>query len=275
MAASLYGLYGIYSRKIGIEFGAFSQNWIRNLLVAIIALVLFKSLRKKSVKLRTEDKKWIIGWILCGSWVTVFTFIAFNNLPIGTVYFLIYAAMIIGGFLSGHLFYKEKLTLLKIISLVLAGSGLLIIYSLTISKENIVFAILSLLGGFLTGFWNTLSKKFSNHYPTLQLVLIDSIASTLVAFIGAMVIQEKLSLPLLSKGFPWIMIYALTQIATVGLIITGFKNIEAQKGSIILPIEIIFAIIFAFLFFKEVPTVSAIFGGLLIIIAAIIPNLEK
>ena len=232
MAASLYGLYGIYSRMIGIEFGAFSQNWIRNLLVAIIALALLKTLKKRTIRLRAKDKKWIIGWILCGSWVTIFTFIAFNNLPIGTVYFLVYAAMIIGGFLSGRVFYKEKLTSLKIVSLILAGSGLLIIYSLTIPKGSIVFAGLSLLGGFLTGLWNTLSKKFSNHYPTLQLVLIDSVASAVVGLIGAILVQEKLSLPLLSKGLPWVLIYALTQVATVGLIITGFKNIEAQKGSI-------------------------------------------
>jgi len=71
----------------------------------------------------------------------------------------------------------------------------------------------------------------------------------------------------------WIGVYAVVQIINVKLIVYGFKNIEAQIGSIILPVEIIFATIFSFLVFKEVPTTLTILGGFLIIFAAIIPSL--
>ena len=53
LAASLYGLYGIFSRLIGPAFGNFNQNWIRNLLVtALIATVIIftKTRLQKSKK---------------------------------------------------------------------------------------------------------------------------------------------------------------------------------------------------------------------------------
>jgi drug/metabolite transporter (DMT)-like permease len=57
-------------------------------------------------------------------------------------------------------------------------------------------------------------------------------------------------------------------------VVYGFKNLEAQIGSVILPVEIIFATIFAFIFFREYPTISAYVGGVMIIVAAIIPSLR-
>src|SRR3990167_1141931 len=127
-AAGFYGLYGIFSRLIGTSFGSFSQNWARNLIVLIlISLVIF--IRKtKLITVRKKDLKWILLWFLSGSWVTVLTFIAFNNLQIGTTYLIIYSSMITAGFISGKIFFKERLNILKIISLTFCLLGLLIIY---------------------------------------------------------------------------------------------------------------------------------------------------
>ena len=50
------------------------------------------------------------------------------------------------------------------------------------------------------------------------------------------------------------------------LLYKGFERIKLQKGSIVIMLHIIFSIIFAFIIFKEVPSLFTIIGGLLIII---------
>jgi len=38
-AAGFYGLYGIFSRLIGSDFGNFRQNWVRNIFAFLIILI--------------------------------------------------------------------------------------------------------------------------------------------------------------------------------------------------------------------------------------------
>jgi len=273
-AAAFYGLYGVFSRLIGSAFGNFNQNWIKNLIVlTLITLVIFVN-KTKLISPKKKDFKWIILWFLSGSWVTVLTFIAFNNLPIGTTYLIIYSAMITAGFISGEIFFNEKLNRLKIVSLIFAMAGLFIIYRFTLTGNQVFYLVLSLISGFMTGIWNTISKKFSDNYPNNQMVFMDAISSITAAYIGSLIFQEHLPNNIQSISWLWISIYAVVQTINVGLIVYGFKNIEAQIGSIILPIEIIFATLFSYLIFKEVPTPLTVLGGFLIIFAAVVPSLN-
>ncbi len=271
---AFYGLYGIFSRLIGPSFGNFGQNWIRNLVVLfIITLVILVS--KTSLKrIQRQDIKWIALWFLSGSWVTVLTFIAFNHLTIATAYLLIYSSMISAGFISGKVFFGEKLNFIKVISLILCFVGLLIIYGLSISAADVVFGVMCLVSGFMTGIWNTISKKFSDHYPNSQMVMMDAISSVAAALIGSWIFKETLPVNIQPLSWLWIIVYAVVQTINVGLIVYGFKHTEAQIGSIILPIEVIFATLFAFLIFKEVPSIYTIVGGVFILTAAIIPNIK-
>lgn len=273
LVAAIYGIYGVYARMIGQSFGVFSQNWIRNLIVVSIVIVLLFVLKKGIKPIRKSDVPWVFLWALSGSGVMLLLFVAFNNLPLGTVYFLFYSTMIIAGCLAGGFLYKEKLDFVKIISIILALIGLSVIYSLSISPDKILFVFYSLLAGLLVGLWNTLSKKFSENYPNLEIVLWDALATTIVAVIGSFLVREPIPSLMMATSWTWLIIYAITQVASVGLVVYGFKNIEAQIGSIILPVEVIFATIFGFLFFREVLSFSTLVGGLLIASAAVLPSL--
>ncbi len=272
--AAFYGLYGIFSRLIGNSFGNFSQNWARNIIVVVLILIIIFVSKTKFLKIKRKDVKWIIFWLLSGSWVTVLTFIAFNNLQIGTTYFITYTSMISAGFLSGKIFFKEKLDLAKKLSLILCFAGLIVIYRFSIDPSKIYYVFLALLSGFMTGVWNTISKKFSDNYPSNQLVLMDALSGVLAALLGTLIFREALPLGVEPIKWFWVFVFAIIQIIDVGLVVYGFKNIEAQIGSMILPVEIIFATIFSYLIFSEVPTVMTLVGGLLILSGAIVPNLN-
>lgn len=273
-AAGFYGLYGIFSRLIGSSFGNFSQNWARNLIVLAIISTVVIIRKKKLFKIRKKDIKWLLLWFLSGSWITVLTFIAFNNIPIGTTYLVIYAAMILSGFLSGKIFFDEKLNKTKVTSLMLSLLGLSIIYRFSIDADKIIFVVLGFVSGFMTGIWNTISKKFSGYYPNNQIVMMDAGGGVIASLVGAMIFKEAVPIDISYARWFWVFAYAVVQTVNVGLIVYGFKNIEAQKGSIILPVEIIFAFIFSFIIFKEIPLASSFVGGVLIIIGALLPNIK-
>lgn len=275
LAAGIYGMYGVYARMIGKQFGAFSQYWIRTLTICIILLIYFVIRKNKWKKIEKKDLKWFIIWPLSGVGTSALIFIAFNHLAIGISYFLIYSTMILGGLLSGRIFFKEKLTLIKVIAILMTLIGFSLIYSLNINRNLSIFALMCLLGGLFTGFWNTLSKKVSNKYPNLQLILIDSSLAFIFSMLGALIVKESLPDPLVGKSLVWIFIQAASQMTTVGLVIYGFKNLEAQIGSIILPIEVVFAAIFGYVFFAERLSFSSSIGGALIVAAVILPNLKS
>ena len=106
------------------------------------------------------------------------------------------------------------------------------------------------------------------------MVLWDAIAGALVGVIGFLIVKESLPTLQLSTSWIWLVVYSVSQVATVGLVIYGFKHLEAQVASLIMPIEIIFASLFGYLIFGETLTVSTIFGGCCIALAAFLPYMR-
>jgi drug/metabolite transporter (DMT)-like permease len=69
--------------------------------------------------------------------------------------------------------------------------------------------------------------------------------------------------------------YGVAGFIGTGLIIYGFKHIEAHKGSIVLLSEIIFSVLFGTLIFNELLNFTTILGGILIMLAGILPNVYR
>jgi len=268
-AAFLYALYGFFSRNISV-FGAFSQNFVRAGMVFSILFIYFLFHRKKWVKFKKRDVKWFLIWVVPSSFQMVLTFLAFNHLPIGTTYYLIYSTMIFGGFLSGKIFFSEKLTKPKSISLLFVLLGVFFIYKSDLQLVTNVYVVMALASGLMVGFWNTLTKKLSGNYSEFQMLLVDSLATFCVSFIGARFMYE--ALPVVSIiPWIWIMIFALATITTTFLLIRGFKNLEAQIGSLILPMEVVFATFIGYLLLGEVLDGWTYLGGTLIFFSTILP----
>lgn len=275
LAVIFYGLYGILSRFIGESFGSFSQNAVRSIIIVFILfsnLLLNKNI--KWIKIVKKDIKWFLIWGLSGSITMVLLFVAFNNLPISTAYFLFYSTMIIAGFFWGWILFKEKLDVMKIFSLFLIIIGLLLIFSIDIESNKIIFLIPTLLAGFLIGTWNTFSKKISNNYSNNQMVLFGSVITVLVGTAGSLISKETLP-TFVDPAWVWISVFALVELLATVLTIKGFKNLEAQIASSIMPMEIVFATLFSFIFFKETLSLSMLIGGLCIIVAATLPSIYK
>lgn len=271
LATASYGMFGIFSRFINLGFQLFDQNWIRNLFIVSLIGLYFVVNKKYWTKFSRKDIKWVLLWPTSGVPAFLLFYIAVQHLQIGTSYFLLYSTMIVGGYICGKIFFRETLNIIKVVSIIFSFIGLSLIYSVEISGDKILYIICALLAGAFTAIWNTLSKKISDKYPNLQLVWTDACIGLIVSFLGSLIFREIL--PPASGAWIWIAIFAIAQIAAVGLTVYGFKNLEAQIASVIMPTEVIFATLFGFLVFKEIPQSTTLMGGVFIALAAALPNI--
>jgi len=274
ISTAIYGLFGVLTRNFS-NFAPFSQSWVKAFFTVAIIILLFVFGRTSWKKIRKEDIKWFLIWILPASFQPVLTYLAFINLPVGLVYFLIYSTTILGGILSGKIFFSEKLSPNKIFSLVLLLAGLLLIYGFNLKTGGNLYMFLALLSGLIVGFWNTLTKKVSGNYSGYQMILLDNGTSLVLSFAASILLTEKL-VPL-SNTTPWlwIFVFSVAALAAGIFMIKGFKEVEAQIGSLIMPMEIVFGATFGYVFLHEVLKMNTYIGGLLIFLAAIISTFSK
>lgn len=272
---TLYGLYGIYSRIIALEFNVFTQNWVRNVFVLLLTIIFTILLKQQWRKIAKKDLPWIAGWVLCDILFVIAIFVSFNNLSIGTALFLLYCGSTIAGYGAGTFLLKEKLTKIKILAMLLSLTGLLFIFTEQIHLINFLYLFLGFFTGIVAGLWNVFPKLISHQYPKLQLIALDAAGILLINLLFAHFYNQ--SVPPLSISLAWIgiLLYGITQLSGDMLLIHGFRLVEAHIGSLILPLEAVFGVLFAFLFFKETLPLTTLFGGLLIIVAALLPNLQK
>lgn len=272
---ALYGLYGIYARIIALEFTVFTQNWVRNVFVLVLAIILTIIFKQHWRKIAKKDLPWILAWVLCDIFFVIAIFISFNNLSIGTALFLLYSGSTIAGYGAGSILLKEKLTKIKIIAILISLTGLTFIFIEQIHLINFLYLFLGLSTGLVAGLWNVFPKLISHEYPKLQLIALDAAGIVLINLLLAHIYHQ--ATPPFSLSLAWlgVLLYGITQLSGDMLLIHGFRLVEAHIGSLILPFEAVFGVLFAFLIFKETLPLTTLFGGLLIIVGTFLPNLEK
>lgn len=69
------------------------------------------------------------------------------------------------------------------------------------------------------------------------------------------------------------MLYSIVNAVAFWLVIVGFRYVDASVGSLIGLMEVVFAVIFGAVIFHEVLNTSIYIGGILILVAAMLPDL--
>ncbi|PIP53262.1 hypothetical protein COX08_01990 [Candidatus Beckwithbacteria bacterium CG23_combo_of_CG06-09_8_20_14_all_34_8] len=274
LSAVCFGSYGIWSRLMGANFSDFSQAWIRGVLLVglLLPVGLFAHKLRPICK---SDLKWFIAISVAGGFNQAPYFLAFQKLPIGTATLLFYAALTIGGYLMGKLFLNEKIDLNKYVSLILALIGMYCIFTFSLSWSQIWPALMAILAGLMGGIEVALTKKISNNYSGIQILLF--IFSTMLIGNGLISWLNGDSVPQISFTIPWLALlgYTLAIFLAMFFVVWGFKYIQASVGSLIGLTEILFALIFGVIFFGEIIDWSTVLGASLILIAAGLPYIKN
>lgn len=272
-ATFLWGFFAVLSRTIGFKLPIFYVVWTRNLAAFLILLFPVLFFRKYSPVTKT-DFFWITLRSLGGIISLIGTYVSFQFLPIGTVYFVFFGTQVVSGYLLGKWLFQENISINKILSLVLALVGLFLLYSLNIKSGKSTYVLLSVLAGFSGTIWNTFSKKTSHKYTPLFLNWLDCVMFAVICFFISLTLKEPWIMP--SLTLPWIanLVFLFIVLVTGQLVIYGFKYLDAQTGSLVLLMEIVFGILVGFIFYRETITLATFIGGLLIVSAIILAEIK-
>ena len=191
-------------------------------------------------------------------------FIALRSLPLATVVSISFAAPIFTTIFSIFLL-SEKVGIYRWLAVIVGFVGILIITEPGITSLNIyyIFPIIFCIG---LSYVAITIRKLSTSEPVWLISLFFSISITLLS--------------LLSIPFGWVMptIKDFLILAMIG-IFGGVANLWLSQSykysevSLVTPLKylaLVFAIIFGYLIWDEVPTIKSLFGAVLVIFSTLI-----
>ncbi len=271
-ATVIYGFFSILARVVGYSIPIFYQNWTREAVATLLLILMVVATKTAWKPLSPSATKWILLRTVVGSATFLTYFYCINHMPIGTTYFLFYGGTGVFGYLLGMMLFNEKLTPVKWISIMLALSGLLLIFSLNFTNTPLYLILMALAAGAGSAFWYSIVKKVTT-YPVIQLTLLDNLIPIPVYIIISLSIGEQWIIPTFTPVWIASFIYGALFVITGSLVVYGFHRVEAQIGTIIMLAEVPIAIFLAFLFYKETISLTAVIGGILILSAILIPEI--
>ena len=171
--------------------------------------------------------------------------------------------------LLGYFFLKEKINTITLISIILGMSGVLLILgnSLTIQTSE---QFIGNLVAFIMPISFAILVIIIRKYPKVDMVPAQFTAGILAGFIG-FIVAGKLSISFhdLTLAF----LAGFFQIGFVFILITvGSKTTPAAIVGILMLTESVFGPIWAWLFVHEVPPMSVIIGGGIIIFSILLQS---
>lgn len=272
-----FGSFGIWIRTLNQEMSIYQQIVLRNGFAFIVAIIIVL-LSKQLINIKWDKVKKFN--LLFYTLLIPLSVIAYNvsiiNTKIALATFAFYMGSILTGWIAGLLFYKEKLNLERWLSLIMALIGLFL-FAYPFSKSSISLGFVAgVIGGVLDGSANYFRKELAGKINKLVLVLLTTLGGVIVS--GLMIGYFHQSANYLATMSPtaWIVggFFGSLLVILNYLLLVGFQNFDLSLGSIVLSLELLFALIFGIVFFKEYPSGREMLGGLFILMANIIPNIK-
>jgi len=265
IASALFGFVPIIVR-FGGDIGAYNLSFFRVLVAVLFLAGWFLIFGKKLVPLKYELKRMFLFGALHG-FIILGYFIAIQYLNVASAVLLLYSSSI-WMILFSRLILKEKLTKLTALALIIAVIGVILLLSpknIALGK-SLVGVISGLLGGVGFGLVYVLSKTFKK-YDKVSLTFWQNVIA--LPFLLPLIFIDIPRFNLGDTGLI-ILLGTLFTIIPFILVYNGFQKVQAQKGAVLVLLDMIFPILFALIVFKEIPSILTVIGGILIIIGSYI-----
>lgn len=271
LAGFIFGTFGILIRILSKELTDFQQIFFRNLIgfiLAVIAIYFFK----RSIKFRNVSSTKLFLFSISLPFTIILYTLAILKTKIIIAVASLYLGSIVFSLLIGILFFKEKITAIKIIAVLSALLGLVFFASpLSLSNINI-----GLIYGVLSGFMDTVSNSFKKHLSgkidRFTLIAIQMLGGVIVSLL-LMNFSKTLFIPQISFLTIFVsLLFGFLLFLINYLLLVGFSNFDLNLGTIALSSELVFASVLGFIFYKEIPTIKDLIGAALILFSVIKMN---
>ena len=277
LSALIGVLMGIWVRLMAHHFGNFQQIALRATIGGLLGLVIYSFTKKIKVKTLFKISKLDFFYIFLRTTlmligIGMFTF-AINNGNFSNIN-MIYALPTTAIF--GFFILKEKLTLLKLIALIIGFLGAALIavknfHSLSAIGAGEIAALVSTF--FYSGSYiarKFISKSMNNEEIAVLGSLLTGIFALLVSlFLGNQIsnfytLDWSLAIVAIAAGLNFIFIGTLNNY--------GFEHVEAIVANNLLVLSAPFGLLIGIFMYKEVPTTMGLIGGLMVVLSAVMIN---
>ncbi|OVE97098.1 putative transporter [Companilactobacillus bobalius] len=241
--------------------------WLRYL-VAIIFLILFSILKREKWSIHKRDIGLIVIIGLIGNTISIVAQETGTWLSSAQTGAVITSATPSFMVIFAWLIFKEKITRVKIISLVMATIGVVMIVGIHLEGNNILLGVLSLIIAALT--WALMSVLIQkvNHYSSLQITIMSTIVAVIsltpvvfmntASLVNIDFLEPKIILSLLYLGV------ISTALAFV-MWNRGLTLVNSSSSGLFFLLQPIVGTLLGWLFLKESVSLGFFLGTILIV----------
>lgn len=280
LAGIFWGSMGIFVRKLGTYgFTPIQIVCIRVVLAALVFCVVQLAKDPKGFRISLRDVPLFLGLGL-GSilFFTVCYFTAISMMTLSTAAILLYTSPI-WIMLMSLLFFHEKLTAKKIIALVFAFGGCVLVSGISGGGLTIMGLLVGLGSGIGYGLYSILGtvalRRYTPYTVTTWTFIIAAIGSILISHPADL--MAKISV---APSIPGLLGFSLLTALVTAVIpflayTLGLRSVEASKAGILATVEPMVATLIGIFVFSEPLTLMSGVGVLLILAAVVILNVSN
>lgn len=273
----LYASMGVFARYLSTSLLVLQQVYLRVFAAFVIGLIAFWPHINISKIQEISAKEWGLLYIRA-----LFFYVLGVSLFTQAIILAKYANVSLIGSLPltalfGYILLKDKLSLSKVIFLLSASFGGILIgvndlTQLSVWGRGEMIALLSTIFVSLSYIMRRLhTSLLNNREITLIMFMMAAITLVIVSLVNGDGIPQPTSV--------WqpdlVMVIAtagLFNVLALFLVNYGFSNIDTALASNILTLEIVFALAIGFFLYEEIPSIKELMGGLVIVTSVIAMN---
>ncbi|WFA07972.1 DMT family transporter [Tissierella sp. Yu-01] len=267
IAMLTFGSISIFVRKIGLPSSVIS---LLRAIIASLFLILYSVITKNKISMqKIKDNFWLLllsGSAMGANWIFLFEAYKYTTVSNATLTYYFEPAIVM---LLSPFLLKEKLSIRKFISIVVAVAGLFMIVNTDSSVVGSYNHPLGLTYGLIAAILYAtviLTNKFFKNLSGLEATLIQLVVSVIV-LVPYVLFVERPTLDIFKAEFiPYILILGILYTAIPYLLyFTGMQNLKGQTIAMLSYIDPVSAVIISAVVFKESLTLLQVAGGMLIL----------
>lgn len=275
LLAAIWGTMGIFARYLNTGFTLYQQVYLRLLAAAISCLFFFGQKIRFSTFVRLKPREWLLvtarGLLYYTAGVSLYSLSVITTKLSNAVFIDSIPVTALLGIILLH----EKINIRKMFYVMLALFGVLII---GVKDFNNLFdwgrgEMLMFVSVWCTSLSMVARKWHDNSLNNQEMSFLILLVGAFGAFILSVINGDTLPVSDWSAGLLLaIILSGIANTFITFLINYGFERIDAIFGSNLLTLQTLFAIIFGFIVYREVPLAKELAGGIIITLSAIQMN---
>lgn len=240
----------------------------------VSAVISYLDIKRKKISLWGNNKPWLVARGAVGALALIFVYYAVTTLPLAEATILQYVHPVFTALLA-VIFLKETVQRSTLVCIVVSLIGLGVMVAPNIQHNDMPYSWLSIGAGLLGAFGSAVAyvivKKLTKTEDSSVIIFYFPFVSLpiAIALLGSDFVMP--TLPVLGL---LLLVGIFTQVGQVGLT-KALQSADANKVTAYAYVQVVFSVLIGWLWFSEIPVITTLIGGGLVVSGALINVLWK